>query len=166
MITEEDLSAHHRTGAQLIDAIWQAYREGRRDLQDRIASLLEHDDPVVREEAIGLLLVRWADVRYRARALSLLASDTDFGVRSSAVMGLASVSTPATRKEDLQFLLQVLRDPAEDLSTRRAAYDWLLLLGGRRDFPSLQRNFDPERDVDWEWLATLDSIHQVRNLRL
>jgi|SRR5215213_10986028 len=156
MTRQQDLDPIGKTGAQLIDAIWAAYRADQRDSHGQVSLLLEHDDPVVREEAISLLLIKWRDGRYRDAARAMLDRDSDFGVRAQAALGLAAVSTEATREEDLAILLNLLRDPGEEAETRSAAYDALLILGKRQDFPSSRSEFDPDRDIDWEWLSTLE----------
>jgi len=157
MTQQNELSPTGKTGAQLVDAIWAAFRAGRTDLHQQVALLLHHDDPVVREEAISLLLIKWKDARYRATALNVLDHDEDFGVRGQAALGLALISTAATRGDDLSILAQVLRNPEEDTETRRAAYEALLILDRREDFPSSTKGFDPDRDVDWKWLSTLET---------
>ena len=139
-----------------MDVIWEAYHEDRRDLHAAVATLLEHDDPVVREEALSLLLVKWVDVRYRARAAIALIDDADFGVRGRAAIGLASVSSAETRKEDIKLLLRTLRDEEEEVETRRASYEALLIITESEHFPIHRRDFDPKKDVDWHWVSQLE----------
>lgn len=152
MMTEADLNPAFRDDPELIDNLWRARREGRRDLHAAVAALLGYEDPVVREDAVWLLCITWADGRYRDRLTALLGEDDDFGVRGRAAFALACVSGPETRGEDVAILSGMLRDPSEDRLARRAAHEGLLLLGGRRDFPA---RFDPDRDVDWDWVAGL-----------
>lgn len=156
MITAADLSPAGKPGSALINAIWTAYREDRRDLHAAILRLIDYEDPVVREEAISLLYVRWSDKKSRVRLVTVLRDDDDFGVRTRAAFALACISDHATRAEDVSILSRLLRDRAEDPETRRAAYEGLLLIAGRHDFPEKTSHFDPERDVDWGWVAQLE----------
>lgn len=151
----QDLDPSGKTGAQLVNAIWTTYRTGDNSRHRDVSLLLGHDDPVVREEAISLLVGKWRDPRYRSAALAMLDRDADFGVRAQAALGLAAVSTDATRDEDISVLLKLVGDTAEEVETRGAAYDALLILGGRQDFASAMEKFDPEADIDWEWVSTL-----------
>lgn len=155
MINATDLSIAGRSGAQLVDAIWKAFRDNRRDLHAVISLLIDHEDPVVREEALSVLLVKWTDIRYRRRAAMALIDDPDFGVRARAALGLASVCSEATRGEDIRLLLRTLCDSEEDPETRRSSYEALFLIAGRHDFPTRARPFEAERDVDWSWVDEL-----------
>jgi HEAT repeat protein len=155
MITERDLAAGDKPASQLIDAIWAARQGGRMDLHPAVAALLEHEDPIVREEALSLLLVKWSLRQYRPKAAAMLLQDEDFGVRGRAAIGLAAVSDPSTRREDVAVLVRTLKDADEDMETRRASYEALLLMTNRDEFPSYSKAFVPERDVDWGLIETL-----------
>src|SRR4051794_17983823 len=48
-----------RSPSQLIAALGRAGREDRRDLKSAVEALTEHSDPLVREEALSLLLSKW-----------------------------------------------------------------------------------------------------------
>jgi hypothetical protein len=152
---KDDLAPLFRSSAELIDAIWQAFRDDRRDLQEAIAQLTEHEDPLVREEAIGLLLTKWRVISERRRAVEALPRDPDFGVRAAAAYGLAAVSTVATKQADVCLLLERLLTPSEMPNTKQASYEALLIMFGRRDFPSATRGIELERDVDWPWVRQL-----------
>jgi len=141
--------------SELIENLGRAERERRHDLRDAVASLTSHEDPLVREQAIGLLLFTWKDVPSRWIAVRALEADSDFGVRGQAAFGLIGVSSERTRAEDTRLLIRRLLDEDEELDTRRSVYDALLLLYGRRDFPATKRGLDLSREVDWEWIREL-----------
>ena len=72
-----------------------------------------------------------------------------------AAYGVAATSRPETLQEDVGALLEVLLDEARPREVRGAAYDALLILHRRTSFPSKRRSFEPERDVDWDWITEL-----------
>jgi len=121
-----------------------------------VANLLDHEDPVVREEALSLLLVKWKQHDYRPKAVAAIREDVDFGVRATAAYGIVSVSTAKSRQEDTRLLLFLLSDEDEELGVRQAAYESLLIMFGRRDFPS-GKGMNLQSDVDWEWVRSLSS---------
>jgi hypothetical protein len=154
-LTADDLDPTTNSTAELINNLGRTAREGRRDLSEQVGALTEHEDPLVREEALGALLLAFRDASQRWRAVSAVKEDTDFGVRAQAALSLSSVSTNATRDEDARLLIDRLLDEMEHLSTRRSAYDALLLLYGRREFPTRSRSLDLTREVDWAWIQML-----------
>lgn len=151
-----NLSPRSQDAAQLIDALWAAHRGGRNDLHASVAALTTHHVATVREEALGLLLVIWRDVRYRPLAARAMLEDDDAGVRGRAALGLGAASTARTRSEDIRLLLRMLRDDNEEADTRRAAYEGLLILCGRKTFPSYLTPFDARRDTDPEFISELE----------
>lgn len=100
-------------------------RGNRRELRPEVVRLLSHHDPIVREEALSLLFVKWKDVSLRDRLIHILQNDPDAGVRSRAAGAIPAVSAPGTRREDKQMLREILLNPAEDDSVRRACYESL-----------------------------------------
>jgi HEAT repeat protein len=112
-----------RPGPDLIDAIWAARRADRTDLRADLVRLLEHEDPVVREEVVSLLFVRWNDATLRDRLVRLVRADPDFGVRSRAVGALAGLA--GSGGEDAGLIREVLFDPDEDPVVRKSCYEAL-----------------------------------------
>lgn len=148
-----------REPEQLLAMLEEVRRLDRRDLRDEVVALLNHEDPVVREEALSLLLVTWRERLARPVALKALESPAeDFGVRGLAAIGLASTSSPATRSEDIKTLLGRALDRTEDSGVRRAAYEALLLMHGRPP-PPTNRPFSVDADADSQWLAELHHHH-------
>ena len=125
-----DLSPQ-RAPADLIDALYQARRDNRRDLSGVAAALLDHDDAIVREEAISLLLTKWEVHELRHRVQRMLLDDEDAGVRARAALGLASIATPQTRQEDAALLADVFREPASTFELQCACVEALSLMVGR-----------------------------------
>ncbi len=126
---------------------------------DALRALLAHAAPEVRAEALGALFVVGRMHRWRAAAAMLLREDADVYVRSKAALALAATSEPDTRASDIRCLSAVVRDEREDAEVRRTAYEGLLVMFRRPDFPSDLRPFDPRRDVDWSWVAELELLY-------
>lgn len=141
-----DLSAH-REPADLIDAIYEVRRSNRRDLRDQIERLLEHDEPMVREEALSLLLTKWGISTLRSKGRQLLQSDKDFGVRAHAAIGLASVADASTRRDDAALLAAVFNEAGVQPELKCACFEALSLLVGRPTLVELD-DTDPKKVQD------------------
>jgi len=143
-----------RVPADLIDAIWTARRADRRDLQPEIVGLLRHEDPNVREEAISLLFVKWADTSQRELLVNLVHSDPDFGVRARAAGAFAVVSNESTRQRDCEVLRAIVLDRGDDPTVRKASYEAIhhILRGAPL---SLDDDIDLDEDVDLDWLKQI-----------
>jgi HEAT repeat protein len=140
-----------RAPAELVNAIWAARREERRDLQPAIVQLLDHDDPTVREEAVSLLFVKWADRSLRQRLISLMRSDPDFGVRARAAGALGLTSDDRSRRHDCEVLRQIVLDREDDPVVRKACYEALqAMIHGKAML--LDDDVDLDEDVDLEWV--------------
>lgn len=146
---------------ELIEALGRAEQNDRRDLLPEVEILTEHDDPLVREQALSLLLSRWKHVPARWRALRALGEDMDFGVRAQAAFSLLNVATPETRKEDVRAVLDRFLDEDEDMDARRSYYEALLTFHGRRDIPHRRRGLDLVKDIDWPWIQQLREEHDM-----
>ena len=72
-------------------------------------------------------------------------------------MAIAATSTQETDKTDVQRLIEVLRDAREDSEVRRSAYVGLNLLRPGGEFPDALTEFDPATNVDWTWIALVES---------
>jgi HEAT repeat protein len=138
----------------LVNAIWQVRRENRRDLRSDVARLLEHEDPIVREEAISLLFVRWEEKGLRSQLMGLIRFDPDFGVRSRAAGALALLSNQATRREDIRVLSAVVLNREEDQEVRRACYEALYRVTNRRGV-ALSDETNLDEDIDLTWVREL-----------
>lgn len=141
--------------AQILAALYRVGRETESQLQDAVIRLLEHTDSDIRAEALRTLLMKWKDSSVRSYARRALHSEEDEEVRVAAAFGLASISTEASRSEDTRLFLQVLLDDGQGLPVRSAVYDALLIIHRNPMFPTKKRDFDPTRDVDWEWVTKL-----------
>ena len=153
-MTRDDLLPSKRSPAQLIEAMGCLGDDDRRDLIQAVESLTEHSDPLVREEALRLLLSKWRAVGARWRGVRALEHDEDFGVRAQAALSLARSSIAATHDEDGRLILSHFLDDLEDDATRRSCYDALLMLHERGDFPT-GHGPDWLTQVDWDWIAGL-----------
>lgn len=96
-----------------------------------MTTLLSHDDPIVREEAIALLLSKWEIAGLRDTARRMLRSDEDTGVRARTALGLASISTPLTRADDAALIAEAFHSPSAPPTVKLACVEALSLLTGR-----------------------------------
>jgi hypothetical protein len=120
-----------RDPADLIDALYKARREERSDLRAEVEALVLHPEPIVRLEALSLLLGRWKLRDLRALALSVLENDPDPGPRSAAALGLASISESPFRGADARLLRQLYADRTQPSHLRCAAFEALSRMVGR-----------------------------------
>jgi hypothetical protein len=141
--------------ADLIDALYEARRENRRDLTNAVVSLLRHDDAMVREEAVSLLLAKWEIHELRDVARQMLQHD-DHGVRVRAALGLASIATRDTREEDATLLATVFGERRSSFELQCACVEALSLMVGR--------SFVAERD-DIGPKAVQDLLVEIAALR-
>jgi hypothetical protein len=137
---------------ELLRALGRIADDQARELSEAVSSLLDHDDADIREEALRRLFVGWKDHRRRARAVQALRSDEAPEVRSVAAYAIAATSLDSTWDEDVNQLIAVLEDESEEPAVRSAVYDALLILARNPDFPTKKREFDPRKDVDWDWV--------------
>jgi hypothetical protein len=125
------------------------------DLQDCQAALplLSHAEADVRVAALDLIFVHWKAEQHRESAIALLLRDPAEEVRAAGAYALVATSSDESRAGDTKLLLDALtRDSAE---VKRAAYEGLLLLYRRPDFPDSLTNFDPDTAIDWEWIQEI-----------
>ena len=139
----------------LFRALTRIHKHQRYELQNAVRDLVNHPDEGVRTEAIRKLYVWWTDKESRDQAVAALTHDSHYGVRRVAAFGVASTSDEQTRRDDTRLLLQTFLNESEDIAVRGAAYESLLLMNGRNDFPPVKREIDPTLDVDWGWIAAL-----------
>ena len=128
---------------------------GGAELTKTVAALLDHEDEDIRQEALRLLLVQWKVQDVRDQAVELLRLDSSEAVRGTAAYGIAATSTSATHRDDVRTLLGILVDETQPVHVRGAAYKALLIIHRRAEFPPMTRNLDPDTDVDWQWIRTL-----------
>jgi hypothetical protein len=124
-----NLSGSNDPGS-LIDAIFAARRLGRKDLRPQLELLLDHGEPMVREEAVGLLLTKWRTHSLRDKATELLLNDPDAGVRARVAIGLAAVTSAKTRSEDAELLARLFADLTLPGNLRQACFEALSLMAG------------------------------------
>ena len=140
----------------LIGALVDLPRDQIAGVRDQLAVLADHPDVDVRLHAIRRLFVHHSDVPYRRIVVKHFECDPHPKVRRAAAYGVMATSTPETRRQDTQTLLNRLRDVLEETYVRGAAYEALLLLLGKTDFPPANRDIDLNRDVDWNWINSLE----------
>jgi predicted Zn-dependent protease len=140
---------------EILDSLVRLPRDRLSDVRDELHTLTKHDDADVRVHAIRRLFVHLKDMQFRADALSYFRADPHPEARRAAAFGIAATSTPETRRPDVEVLLQGLRDNDEQDWVRAAAYEALLLIHGRTDFPAANRDICLETDLDWEWINSM-----------
>lgn len=141
----------------LVDALGRVREDQRDDLQVVVETLVEHADPDVREEALRVLCVLWKAPELHERALEALLHDPEPEVRAAASYAVAATSLPESRKGDVKAFLEVLYNERQPAFVRGTAYDGLLILYQRPKFPTMQREFRPKDDVDWDWVRAVDA---------
>ena len=141
-----------RPASELIDALWAVRRSGRKELEAEVLRLLHHEDPIVREEAISLLFVKWQAASQRDRLVDALRSDSDFGVRSRAAWALALTCDSNTRQSDCGILCSIVLNREEDAEVRKACYEALHRVVRREDV-MLEDDLDIDEDIDLKWVT-------------
>lgn len=115
----------------IIDAIFEARRGNRRDLLPQLELLLDHAEPMVREEVVSLLMTKWGVRSLRTRAREMIERDEDLGVRARAAIGLGSLAQAPTSAEDADYLAERIADRATPPEVRRACFEALTIMAGR-----------------------------------
>ncbi len=141
--------------SRIIQALGKLGPEHQAAYAPRVLALLEHPEPDVRSQAVDVAFVRWKQPGYRSLIVSMLLNDPHAVVRARAAIGLAATRVEENRKVDIALLLRVLENSHEDSEVRRAAYEALMICTGRLDFPDTGADFNPDRDVDWDWVREL-----------
>lgn len=140
----------------LIERLYRLQPEEARVGAAEIVDLLHHPDVDVRVAAMSALFVTGKVGAHRGLALRALSRAKDETERAKAAMAISATSDADTRTEDIALLIRALRNELETSEVRRSAYEALLLLHGRDDFPDSLKDFDPAVDVDWIWIDTLN----------
>lgn len=148
-----------RPAPSLIRALCAVKRDEVPAVATLIAGLLGHSAPEVRAEALSALLVTGRLAEHRHSAVRSLSRDADEGVRAKAAYGIAATAEERTLRDDLALLVRVLRNYHEAPDVKRAAYEGLLLMFHRPEFPDSLEEFDPARDIDWDWIRELELLH-------
>jgi hypothetical protein len=142
----------------LIRALVDLPRERLADARARLEVLTQHSDVDVRTHAFRRLFVHLKDPHLRDRALEALRRDPEAKVRRVAAHAIAATSGDATRQRDTRVLVDTLCNDQEYMAVRGAAYESLLLIHDRSDFPPANRDIDLATDVDWPWIRALQTI--------
>jgi hypothetical protein len=141
----------------LVKSLGRVTLDQRAELHDAVDGLLTHDDPDVREEAVRIIGVLWKVREAHARLLNAMLRDPDAEVRGAASYAVVATTSPDSRQGDVLALLGIVRDGTQPAFVRGTAYDGLLILHHRRQFPSTAREFQPQTDVDWDWIESIDN---------
>ncbi len=130
----------------------------RRELEPYIADLVSHKVPILRAEAIRVLVGRWNLKKYLSACYNLLFNDPDVMVREYAACALAGyaryqeVISENEKKRVLRALAKVVQ--SDIYGANEAAYDGILQILGYPIYEllNLNRMFDPKIDVNWDLL--------------
>jgi HEAT repeats len=153
--SRHDLSSWTDTD-DLVHSLGRVKLDQRDELYDAIENLLSHQDPDVREEAVRILGILWKAREAHAGLLNAMLHDPEPEVRGAASYAVVATSSSSSRKNDVNALLAILRDDTQPTFVRGTAYDGLLILHQRRQFPSMTKEFQPTRDIDWDWIAAVE----------
>lgn len=122
-----------------------------------IAALTTHYHSEVRSAALTALFVTGRICEMRPLAVNAFTSDCEESVRATAAFAIAATSSDDSRLVDVQTLLPAVKSAEEPPEVRRAAYEALLIIFRRSDFPDPVEDFNPASDIDWPWIAQLES---------
>jgi HEAT repeat protein len=153
-VTPEDLLPWNDPD-ELLQLLGRLEKADRAVLHDAVKNLLEHEDEDVREEALRVAAIHWTLGDTREKSMEMLQFDDEPSVRRTAAYALAALAKESTRLADTELLLDVLRNSSEHEDVRRAAYEALLLLHGRRDFPPINRDVSASVLMQDPWLQEL-----------
>lgn len=154
----DELFGRRRPPPVLIEEMGRLRPEDVSSHSMHVLPLLNHPEPDVRSAAISTVFVLWRMNEHRKVAVELMQRDRHEEVRSAAVYAVAAISSEITRREDVRLLLDIVDNEAESAELRRSAYEGLMLLLQRRDFPDALQAFDPVHDVDWQWVEELREL--------
>jgi len=146
-----------RSPAELIDALYRARRSGDQAARAHIQKLLDHEEPMVREEVLSLLLTKWKAGDLVPRAIAMLQTDDDEGVRAQAAIGLGALSASGIAPTVYLRLAELARNPHVPDRVRQACAEALTTIAGK---PSLMEVNDvtPAR-ID-ELVAVIEKSHK------
>lgn len=123
-----------------------------------VVRLLSHHEPDVRVAALGVLFVEWKDSTHRSLAIDLLEHDANDEVRAAAAYAVAGTTTEETQRGDTRLFVSALEADASS-EVQRAAYEGLLIMFRRPDFPDALADFDSEKAVDWAWIEEVKLLY-------
>ena len=149
-----------RDPLDLLDVLTSVPTKELGDLRANVAALIHHEDVDVRTHAIRRLFVHLKDPSRHEEVVLLLQTDPEAEVRRVAAFAVAATTSKSTYNGDSKVLLEALLNESEDEMVRGAAYEALLLIHNRRDFPPVKADIDFAKDVDWEWVRGLQRVFQ------
>ena len=138
--------------AELVNAVFAARRGRRLDLLAELEALLDHEDPVVREEVLALLAITWQIADLRGKARHVLEEDCDPGVRARAALGVAALAHGENRLADADYLAAQYRHMGNPDEVRQACFEGLTRLAGR---PAIVNLADTSETKVEKLLATI-----------
>jgi len=143
-----------RAPDELVNAIWEARRNDRRDLLVQVIELLSHSSPTVREEAASLVFLKWDDRTHRRRLLAMAITDQDPGVRARAAGIIALTAASQNRGNEFRILRDIVLNRHEEDVVRKVAYEGLVRLV-KGDFIVLDDELDIDEDLDLDWVQRI-----------
>jgi HEAT repeat protein len=141
----------------LLNSLVSIMRNELGGVRDKLHTLVKHSDPDVRLHAIRRLFVHLKDTSHHEDVVTAFQSDSHAEARRAAAFGIAATSTETSRPADVKVLTQQLLNENEEKWVRGAAYEALLIMHGRTDFPPPSRDIDLIKDVDWNWVRDLQA---------
>jgi hypothetical protein len=153
-ITPEDLLPWNDPD-ELLQLLGRVEKSDRAGLQEAVKTLLEHEDEDVREEALRVAAISWTLDELHEKSMEMLRFDDEPSVRRTAAYAIAALAKESSRLADTELLLDVLRNSSEQEEVRRAAYEGLLLIHGRKNFPPMNRDVSARSLMQDPWLREL-----------
>jgi hypothetical protein len=153
LIYDENIDVGERASALFRLAV-----DGYSQMEPLLVSLLNHNESMLRGEAIKILLNGWNLPQYLDDAVKMLHNDPDDHARSDAAFSLgqfARYCEAGIEQQDFiikELIYQLIND--EKPFVQSTCYDQLLgLLAPERGYVELPDDFSLERDVDWKLLT-------------
>ena len=142
--------------AELIDELYRLRRSGDQTKMPMVQALLAHEEPMVREEALSLLLIRWKLVELVPHALQVLTTDVDDGVRAQAAIGLGALGASGVKLGLHTHLSALARAYDVPERVRVACVEALSALAGQ---PTI---LEPEAVTESAITALMQAIENAR----
>ncbi|MBK8252197.1 MAG: HEAT repeat domain-containing protein [Polyangiaceae bacterium] len=123
-----------------------------------VATLLDHEDSILRGKAASVLLGLWQRTKYDERIVEMLLTDPDWGARHSAASAISTYLrfpnepddlTNERRTKLLKALVRSITEDEEQLTQANSYRCFIKCVAPDREEP-FRTEFDRERDVDWE----------------
>lgn len=125
-----------------------------------VEAFLRHDDPQLRNIALNVLTIHWHCLEHRGTCERFAKNDPDPDNRRMGISGIGALLEGTRDRAVLKLLLEFFHNDAEENHIRHAAYCSILYVLGApiKEQPLRVRNFDLEKDINWERIAEAQKL--------